>query len=271
MVRGALALLFTFALAGSIARADNTTTPSPSPTSTPAQSPDVTEDESLVSPIRSYTIQGTYTGATYGPGSAIGSQVIQRLAAFYVGKSLMRITLPRLQTVNGLDSGYGDTQIFYLIERGGLRRGVYVGVFAQFPTGSPALFSMKKWLLGPAMAYIFAYKPRTRVIGALLQTAFSVAGPRSAPAQSAVSFLPFVTLNLKGGWFIKTPESPWLFDLQRGQTLIALGGGFGKAVRIGAMPSLISITDEANVVHANVINAPKNIVRLTFTFLILSR
>lgn len=270
MVRGVLALYFAFVLAASVARADDIATPSPSPSAAPTQNADVTEDDSLVSPIRSYTIQGTYTGATYGPGSAIGSQVIQRLAAFYLGRSLLRVTLPRLQTINGLDSGYGDMQVFYLVERGGLQRGAYVGVFAQFPTGAPALFSMKKWLLGPAMAYIFSFKPQTRLVGVLLQTAFSVAGPHSAPGQSAISFLPFTTLYLKHGWFFKTPESPWLFDLERGQTLIALGGGFGRATKIFATPSLISITDEAAVVHANVINAPKNIVRLTITFLAVS-
>ncbi|MBV8636499.1 MAG: hypothetical protein JO322_00300 [Candidatus Eremiobacteraeota bacterium] len=271
MLREASVLLLAFAIAGSAARADDGGSPSPAPSPTPAQRPDATVDESLISPVRSYTIQGTYTGATYGPGNASGSQVIQRLAAFYVGKSLMRVTLPRLQTINGLDSGYGDLQVFYLHERGLRQNGSYAGLFAQLPTGTPAIFSTEKWLVGPALAHIFVFKPRAQLIGILLQTAFSVAGPRSVPAQSAISFLPFATLSLKNGWFFKLPESPWLFDLERGQTLIALGGGFGRAARIAATPCLLSISDEATVVHANVVNAPKNTLRLTITFLIVKR
>ncbi len=56
------------------------------------------------------------------------------------------------------------------------------------------------------------FRRTARLIGVLFQTAFSVAGPRSAPGQSAISFLPFATMYLKHGWFLKTPESPCLFD-----------------------------------------------------------
>lgn len=269
MLRTALALLFAFAIATSIARADAPAPASPSPV--PSGSPDVTEDESLISPVRTYTIQGTYTPSVYGPTHARVSQVIQRLAVFYVGKYLMRVTLPRLQTINGIDNGYGDLQIFYLLNTSLEGGRTYVGVFVQLPTGSPALFSTQKWMIGPALAHIFEFKRDVRTVGVLLQTAFSVAGPRSAPNQAAISLLPFATVKLKNGWFLKTPESPWLFDLQRGQTFIALGGGFGKSIKLVEMPCLLSITDEGTLVHANVTNVPKNTVRLTLTFLITSR
>lgn len=270
MVRRALALLFALTVAAPAARADDTpaASPSPSATSTPD---DVTADVSLISPVRTYTIQGTYTGASYGPAYSRASQIIQRLAVFYVGKYLMRVTLPRFQTLNSVDSGYGDMQFFYLLDTNVASGRNYVGVFASLPTGTPDIFSFKKWLFGPALAHIFVLKPRRQVTGVLLQTAFSVAGPRAAPAQSTISLLPFTSIYLRNNWFIKTPESPWLFDLARGQTLIALGGGFGKSLKLGEMPCLISITDEATVIHANVPNAPKNILRLTFTFIVVQR
>lgn len=261
-----LALLFAMTITTALARAGDAPSPSPSPPTT-----DVDDDESLITPVRTYTIQGTYTPAVYGPSHTRVSQVIQRLAAFYVGKYLLRVTLPRFQTVNGIDSGYGDMQMFYLLNTNVERNRSYVGLFAQLPTGAPKLFSTQKWLLGPALAHIFEFKRGVRTVGFLLQTAFSVAGPRSAPNQAAISLLPFATVSLKHGWFLKTPESPWLFDLQRGQTLIALGAGVGNIVKIGETPCLISITDEGTVIHANVQNGPKNTVRFTMTFLLTQR
>ena len=270
MSRYALAFLFTFAIAMPFARADEPAPPFPSPV--PASTPiDDSDDESLVSPVRTYTIQGTYTPSVYGPSHARVSQIIQRLAVFYVGRYLVRVTLPRIQTINGIDGGYGDMQLFYLLNTSLQRGRSYAGIFLQIPTGSPELFSSQKWLAGPAVAHIFEFKKNVRTVGLLLQTAFSIAGPRSAPNQAAISMLPFATITLKNGWFLKTPESPWLFDLQRGQTLIALGAGFGRPVRIVEIPCLLSITDEGTVVHANVINAPKNTVRLTMTFLLTQR
>ncbi len=272
MLRHASALLFAFAIATSVARADEAapTSPTPSPSPPPSSSTDVTADESLISPVRTYTIQGTYTPSVYGPTHARVEQVIQRLAVFYVGKYLMRVTLPRLQTINGIDSGYGDLQMFYLLSTS-IQRGSYAGIFVSLPTGSPQLFSSQKWLIGPALAHIFESKRGVRTVGVLLQTAFSVAGPRSAPNQAAISLLPFATVKFKNGWFLKTPESPWLFDLQRGQTLIALGGGFGKSIQLVELPCLLSITDEGTIVHANVPNAPKNTLRLTLTFVLTQR
>ncbi|HET9029724.1 MAG TPA: hypothetical protein VFN49_06060 [Candidatus Aquilonibacter sp.] len=244
-------------------------TPSPSPSPT-TSSVDSSADLTLISPIRTYSIAGAYTAATYGRRNLRGAVVIPRIASFHVGHYLMRVTLPRIQTINGIDSAYGDLQLFYLLGNRLNSGRFYAGLFAQLPTGTGPV-TTQKWLLGPAVAYIASFKPQARTVGVLLQSAFSVAGPRSAANQSAISFLPFANIQLRHGWFIKTPESPWLFDLQTGSTLVPVGIGFGRRGKLDAVPYLVALTDEVALIHANAPNAPKNIVRVTITFVLPPR
>lgn len=241
-------------------------TPSPAPTATSA-SREVSADNTLLTPIRTYSIQASYIAAAYGPGNLRATQIIPRIARFYLGKSLVRVSIPRIQTVNGVDSSYGDMQIFYLVSRDLKTNGRYAGLFAQLPTGTGPLTS-NKWLLGPALAYVASYVPRKRTVAVLVQTAFSVAGPRSAANQSLISILPAATVSIGGGWFLKSPESPWIFDLQRGSTLIPLGLGIGRSAKVDGIPALFSISDEVTVLHANAPQAPKTTIRLYLTFVI---
>lgn len=239
----------------------------PAPLPSPSPLPEINAAETLISPIRSFSIQAAYTASSYGPGNAHATTIIPRIASFYLGRSLVRVTLPRFQTINGVDSSYGDTQFFYLFQRGLRERGRYAGFFLQVPTGSGPL-TTGKWLAGPALAWIVSFRPRSRTIGFLLQTAFSVAGPRSAGNQSAISFLPIANVQLGNRWFLKTPESPWLFDLQHGSTFVPFGAGLGRSGSLDGVPMLVALTDEVALVHANLPRSPKNVVRFYVTFIL---
>lgn len=229
---------------------------------------DITVDVDPTSTVKTLTLQTTFTGATYGPGNYTATQVITRLAAFRIGKSLVRLSLPRLQTINGLDSGFGDTQLFYLFQ-GRTRSGaLFAGVSAQFPTATSPIFGTGKWLAGPAAAYFFAFTPKRTMAGVLLQSAFTVAGASNRRNQSLITFLPFGLFAVGNGWYVKLADAPWVFDLQRGASVIPLGAGLGHVAPIGGQPVLIAITDETTAVHANSINAPKNTIRLSFTMLL---
>jgi hypothetical protein len=256
------------ALGATTARAGEVSAPSPTPTPSDPSSfvpADVTRENDPR--VQTVNVQGAYTGATYGPGDG-GSQVLTRVAPFYIGRSVLRITLPRVQTINGVASGITDMQAFYVW---GHRLGAgatFVGMSAQIPTASKPQFGTGKWLVGPTAVYIFGYKPLRSVTGMLLQTGFSVAGPSHRASQSVVTFQPFCAIDLGRGWYVRSPESPWVFDLQRGRSLIPLGLGIGRKTRIGPDPALVAITDETTVVRANTPNAPKNTVRLMFTLII---
>jgi hypothetical protein len=232
---------------------------------------DLTVDVDPTTTVKTLTVQTTFTGATYGPGNYTVTQIITRLAAFRIGKSLVRLSLPRVQTINGQDSGFSDTQLFYLFQ-GRTRSGAaFAGVSAQFPTATSPLFGTGKWLIGPAAAYVFVYKPRRQLAGVLLQSAFTVAGASNRQNQSVITFLPFGLFAIGNGWYVKVAEAPWVFDLQRGSSIVPFGAGVGHLTRIGGQPVLIAISDEATIVHANAVNAPKNTIRLTFTTLLHSQ
>jgi hypothetical protein len=270
-MRCAVALLALLILGSPAAAADSAAQASPAPSTTPqSESADPTVESDPTTTVKTINIQATYTGASYGPGNLHLSQVIPRIAAFRIGKSLLRLSLPRVQTINGVDSGFSDTQLFYLLQRP-TRAGIgFVGLFAQFPTATSRFFGTGKWLIGPAAAYIFAYRPRQLMAGVLLQSAFSVAGAANRANQSALTILPFGTFTIGHGWYLKLAEGPWAFDLQRGATIIPLGLGIGRVGRIDNDPLMIAISDEATVIHANAVNAPKNTIRLTFTVVVRS-
>lgn len=266
-MRCAVALLALLILGSGQAAADDGNQAAPAPTATPheAESHDVTLEADPTTTVKSISVDGTYTGATYGPGNFQLSQVIPRIAVFRIGKSLLRLSLPRLQTINGLDSGFSDTQFFYLFPRP-VRSGLgFIGVFAQFPTATSRYFGTGKWLLGPAAAYVVTFTPKRRIAGILLQSAFSVAGPASRATQSAVTILPFGAFAIGHGWFLKLAEAPWAFDLQRGITIIPIGFGIGRAGVFNNDSLTIAASDEFTLVHANAVNAPKNTLRVTFT------
>jgi len=273
-MRRVCALVLTFlCFANGVAIADiaPSSSPSPSVAQQSGSGPDVTDEDDPTSRVRTVTLQGTFSGASYGPGNYSASQVIPRLATLYVGKALLRLSLPRLQTINGVASGLSDTQLFYLFQHQERSGAAFVGVFAQFPTATNPLFGTGKWLIGPAAAYVFAYKPRAVIAGILLQSGFSFAGAANRPNQSAITVLPFGSLRLQHGWYLKLPEAPWIFDLQRGASIIPLGVGFGKVTTWNTYPMLVALSDEVTVLRANVVNAPKNTVRLTFTVLLLDQ
>lgn len=253
------------------ARADDIA-PSPAPSASPRPGPpvDVTVENDPTTRVRTISFQASYTGATYGPGNFRASQIIPRLATFEIGKSLARISLPRVQTINGVDSGFSDMQVFYLFQRPTHPGAGFVGVVAQFPTAPSRFFGTGKWLVGPAAAYVAIFQPGKAIAGALFQAAFSVAGASNRRNQAAITFLPFASLAIGHGWFLKWPEAPWLFDLEGGTSLIPVGLGIGHAIRFDGDPMMIAISDETSLLRANAVNAPKNTIRLTITLIVRS-
>ena len=243
---------------------------SPAPSASPGQSApaDVTEEDDPTTTLRTLSFQTTYTGATYGPGNNIVTQIIPRLATVYIGKSILRLSPPRLQTVNGIDSGYSDTQFFYLFKRRSRVHRAFVGVSGNIPTASSPLFGTGKWAIGPSAAYLFEFQPGRSIFGILIQSAFSFAGAANRPTQSIITVLPIATYQLGHGWYLKWPEGTWVFDLVRGASLIPVGLGIGRATSFEGMPLLLAISDETSFLRANVVNAPKNTIRFTLTFLL---
>ena len=241
------------------ARAADTATPSPhaSPSTIEQESADVDP----TSPTEAWTFIGAYTGSTYGPGDLRLLQIIPREEILRIGTSLLRATLPPIRTIQGVDSGFGDAQVFYLFSHHITQGRLGVGFDVSVPTASDANLGSGKWSVGPSVGFVKLNRKARFIGGALLQTFFSVAGPSWRRAQSLVAFQPILVAQLGGGWSLRSADSTWTFDLERGNSIMPLSLGVGKLQHIGKQTFNFILSDEATVVHANAPNAPKNTLR----------
>jgi hypothetical protein len=72
---------------------------------------------------------------------------------------------------------------------------------------------------------------------------------------------PIMVAQLGSGWSVRSADSTWTFDMQRGSSIVPVSLGVGKLVHIGKQTFSLILSDEATVVHANAPNAPKNTMR----------
>lgn len=274
-VRKVLLALLIAALFGSVpalgkewADPEPTATASVSATAAPSASPLPIEVESAdvdpTSPVKAWTVLGTYTGATYGPGNFPVTQILAREEVLRVGSSLLRATLPPVVTIRGVDSGFGDAVVFYLATRRTATRGLGIGLSGTFPTATDARLGTGKWNLGPSVAYAAIDRSSRLLAGFLVQSFFSYAGPSWRHSQSLVTFQPAVVKQLGGGWSVRSADATWAFDLERGSSVVPLSFGVGKLVKLGQQTLNIVLVDVGTVVHANAPNAPKNTLKLLF-------
>lgn len=111
-----------------------------------------------------------------------------------------------------------------------------VGPSFYFPTATDNLLGPEKWGAGPSV--LFIYKPGNWVIGTLFAQIWSFAGDSDDEDVSEFTFQPFISYNLKDGWFLTTNpifSANWEADDANTWT-VPLGGGFGKVFHIGKLP-----------------------------------
>jgi hypothetical protein len=233
----------------------------PSPHGTPSAIEQESADVDPTSPTEAWTFIGAYTGATYGPGDLRLLQIIPREEILRIGSSLLRATLPPIRTIQGVDSGFGDAQLFYLFAHHIPQGRLGIGFDISAPTASSTLLGSGKWSIGPSVGFAKMNRKARFIGGALLQTFFSVAGPSWRHAQSLVAFQPIAVAQLGNGWSLRSADSTWTFDMERGSSIMPLSLGVGKLTHIGKQTFNFILSDEATVVHANAPNAPKNTLR----------
>ena len=233
----------------------------PAPLGTPSAVEQESADVDPTSPTEAWTFVGAYTGSTYGPGNLRLLQIIPREEILRIGTSLLRATLPPIRTINGVDSGFGDAQLFYLFAQHVSQGRLGIGFDLSVPTASSVTLGSGKWSVGPSVGYAKLNRKARVIGGALIQTFFSVAGPSWRRAQSLAAVQPVLVAQLRSGWSVRSADSTWTFDMQRGASIMPLSLGIGKLARIGKQTFNFVLSDEATVVHANAPNAPKNTVR----------
>ena len=238
--------------------------PEPAATSTPPPLEEESADVDPTSPIKAWTLLGTYTGATYGPGNLPVTQIVAREEVLRLGNSLVRATLPPVVTVRGVTGGLGDAVVFYLATRRNATQGFGLGLSATFPTASDPRLGTGKWNAGPSVAFAAINRSSHMLAGFLVQSFFSYAGPSWRRDQSLVTFQPAVVKQLPGGWSLRSADATWAFDLERGSSIIPISFGIGKLFKVGDQSLNVVLVDVGTVVHANAPNAPKNTLKLLF-------
>jgi hypothetical protein len=188
-------------------------------------------------------IKDVYTPAEYGTNAqpnTIQFRSIFALRPFFLMplEQLLRPTI-RIVTVpvgKGASTvtGYDDMQLLDLWEmpwpnsnETNLRWGI--GPYMVFPTSSNKLIGKNAWQMGPAFG--FAYRGIAGLnISGLLQQATSFAYTSSqATRQSSLTFQPLLSYQLGRGWYVKSSDATWTFNLRHlTSTTMPLSAGFGR-------------------------------------------
>jgi hypothetical protein len=188
-------------------------------------------------------IEEDYTPEEFGTQAAPNTIQIQpvipiRPFAFIPVQQLLRPTF-KVNTIPygagpATNTQFADTQFFDLfVSRWpnfvttGLRWGI--GPYLVFPTATTRAAGSGVWQLGPAAATTFRGIPAL-LLGGLLQqaTSFAYTGPTRKPVNQ-LTFQPFFTYSLGQGWYLRSRDATWTFNLRHlTSTEIPLSGGIGK-------------------------------------------
>ena len=139
---------------------------------------------------------------------------------------------------------FGDTQLLdlFVLPRS-MTEGIdfrwAVGPYFVFPTATSTSAGRGAWQAGPAMS--FRYRPLSGLlISGLLQqaTSFSYTSPQRAPV-SRLTFQPMLSYQLRGGWYLRSSDATWTFNLRHGAaTTIPLSAGIGRVWNLSAEVSV---------------------------------
>ena len=155
---------------------------------------------------------------------------------------LVRPTIRIVTAPNGkgasTSTGYDDMQLLDLFvapwpdfRETGFRWGV--GPFFVFPTSTTHVSGQGAWQLGPAAAFGYRGIPGLQMAGLFQQaTSFAYTSSQSKPVTS-IMFQPIITYRLGKGWYAKSSDATWTFNLRHNtSTTMPLSAGFGKVWKI---------------------------------------
>ena len=108
-----------------------------------------------------------------------------------------------------------------------------IGPYLVFPTTTSKSAGRGAWQAGPAVA--FRYRPIPGLlISALLQqaTSFAYSFADRTPV-NRLTFQPMLSYQLGRGWYVRSSDATWTFNLRRGtSTTIPFSAGLGKVWNI---------------------------------------
>ena len=224
------------------------------------ESADRSEEEPLSEKVNDPTahltqvqLQDIYTPAEYGTNAQLNTLQIRSILAvqphlFTPLEQLIRptiriVTVPRGKGAS-TTTALGDLQLFDLFvmpwpnsRETRFRWGI--GPFAIFPTSTTRFSGQRAWQIGPAFAFAYRGIPGLNISGLFQQaTSFAYTSP-NASSVTSIRFQPILSYQLGRGWYVKSSNSTWLFNLRhKTSTEMPLSAGFGKVWKIDDATSI---------------------------------
>jgi hypothetical protein len=166
---------------------------------------------------------------------------------------------------SGLSNGY--TTFFLSPEHG---EGFYwgVGPVLYYPSATNSTVGVNKWGSGPSVAFI-KEDESPWVFGAVVNNIWSFGGPPGSSDRTNQLFLnPFVNYHFFDGWSVgSSPEITANWIASGGKWTVPVGGGFGKAFRLGGQAMKLDFNAFYNAIRPKAGNDTWLLqVKLTFQF-----
>lgn len=128
-------------------------------------------------------------------------------------------------------------------------------------TATSDVLGSGKWKIGPTLVVLTQPKPWT--LGLLTGNLWSFAGDTARADVNQFVLQPFISYNLTNGWFLTTAPvmtANWNAPASD-RWLVPIGGGFGRLMALGSMPTQFMIQSFYNV--ARPAGAPEWALRFT--------
>lgn len=192
--------------------------------------------------LNAFNLQDSYAPSLLGvPDGTINTLYMR--GVLVKGRQLIRATVP-FTTISGVYgesvSGMGDINIFdsIVLTGPGAPTKLAIGPMLVFDSAQRDELGAGKWQAGAAFVAMHPLAGGNQV-GALATYQTDFAGDEDRADVSVLTFQPFLTFNMGGGYYARSAGAVWIFDLENDRYLIPLGIGFGRVFRAsGAMVNL---------------------------------
>lgn len=201
------------------------------------------------------------TNLNYGPDRGVQNIMnFQPVVPFNVSPEFNVITRsilpivanPSLGPRVGAVGGLGDLQFTPFLSPAAPSKWVWgVGPIIQFPTHTAATLGNDNLGLGPSVVLLHLSSDSPWVVGALVNTLWSLSTAPQAPAYTNSTVQPFVNYNFTGGYYLTFSPivtMAWRAPVNQ-QLTLPLGGGGGTVFHLGNQPINAQVSGYYNVVR----------------------
>lgn len=204
-----------------------------------------------VSDLIQFRLQDQFTGNNYNADGYSNSFIVQGvvplpdLASHFDSLQgiVTRITIPYVDTPDfdgiGRQTGFGDTSLLaFAVPKAAPEKTVWgIGPALTIPTaGDNEYVGAGQWQAGPAA--VFMVSPTKSIQwGGLFFHQWDFASDRSNANEVNQSFIqPIFNYHFDDGWYVGLPDTPQLYDHEREQWTLNLGGLLGRVMKVGEQP-----------------------------------